>query len=163
MGLAEKFHRVTRALCYRGAFAVLILMVIVITIDVTGRYVFASPLHGAQDIVGMALFTLFVLILPYSFRGDFHVRMDLLYSHFPGWAQRIANIFGALGAAIFAGALVFQTFVNIPRFYTLGAGTLEVGILFWPFNVLLLVTSFIMLVSVVLTVFGKQRTTMDDA
>jgi len=150
-------------MCFAGASVVLLFMVAVITIDVSGRYLFNSPLHGGQDVVGMALFTLFVLILPYSFRADFHVRMDLLYTAFPPWGKRLADVFGAAGAAAFAVALIYQTYINIPRFYTLGAGTLEVQIPFWPFNVLLLVSAAIMLVSVVLTILGKQRANGDEA
>lgn len=161
--MVQAFHRATRAMCFAGAFCVLLLMVVVVTIDVSGRYLFNSPLHGGQDIVGMALFTLFVLVLPYSFRGDFHVRMDLLYGEFPPWGKRVADLFGAAGAAAFAVALIYQTWINIPRFFSLGAGTLEVQIPYWPFNVLLLASAAIMIVSVLLTVLGRQRASKDEA
>lgn len=161
--MVRAFHGATRVMCFGGAFVILLFMVAVIAIDVSGRYLFNAPLHGGQDIVGMALFTLFVLILPYSFRGDFHVRMDLLYSAFPPWAKRVADIFGAAGAFAMSVALIYQTYVNIPRFYQLGAGTLEVQIPFWPFNVLLLASSVILLVSVVLTIVSKRPENGNEA
>src|SRR3546814_3134547 len=100
-------------------------MTAVITVDVVGRYLFGAPLSGGQDIVGMALFMLFVLILPYSFRGDYHVRMDLIYGVLPGWAKGVADLCGGAAAAIFAAALVYQAYVNIPHFYRVGSGTLK--------------------------------------
>ncbi|MBM3559231.1 MAG: TRAP transporter small permease [Alphaproteobacteria bacterium] len=157
MKLEGSFHRATGSLFFWGGVVLLMLMTVVISIDAIGRYVFNSPLEGAQDIVGVSLFTLFLIILPHSFFGDYQIRMDLFYARMPGWVRTVADLVGAAGALVLATVLAWQAWENIPMFYVNHAGTLNVKIPYWPFNVVMLGTGVLLLVSVLLCVATGAR------
>ncbi|MGE0256068.1 MAG: TRAP transporter small permease [Alphaproteobacteria bacterium] len=157
MGFAGPFHRATGVLFFWGGTALLLLMTVVISIDAIGRYLFSAPLEGAQDVVGVSLFTLFLIVLPHSFFGDYQIRMDLFYARMPKWGRIVADWVGAAGALTLAAVLASQAWENIPLFYQNGAATLNVKIPYWPFNVIMLGTGVVLFVSVLLCVATGAR------
>ena len=71
--------RFTRHLFVFGSIASFMAMVLLIASDTILRYFFNAPIFGAQEIVGLGLLIAFLLALPHSWHGNYHVRMDLLY------------------------------------------------------------------------------------
>lgn len=65
------------------AALMVLLMMTVTTIDVTGRYLFNSPLRGAFEITEFALAALIFLGLPLATATDEHIRVDLLDALMP--------------------------------------------------------------------------------
>ena len=81
----------------------LIAEVVVILIDVTGRY-FGAPLTGAQDITQMSMLVLVFGGMALCDRQGGHIAVDVFERAFPGWLIRLGDLAAALvGAAIFAG------------------------------------------------------------
>jgi TRAP-type C4-dicarboxylate transport system permease small subunit len=81
----------------------LITEVVVILIDVVGRY-FHAPLLGAQDIstMGMVLIVFGGMALCDKIGG--HISVDIFENAMPSWMIRLGDILSALlGAAIFLG------------------------------------------------------------
>jgi len=150
MRLVGPFHRATGVLFFWGGLFLLMVMTIVISIDAVGRYVFNSPMQGAQDIVAVSLLTLFLITLPHSFFGDYQIRMDLFYARMPDWARKVADWIGAAGALVLAGILASQGWENIALFYHNGAATLNVKIPYWPFNVVMFATGVLLFVSILM-------------
>ncbi|MCB1336700.1 MAG: TRAP transporter small permease [Maritimibacter sp.] len=81
----------------------LITQVVVILVDVVGRY-FGAPLKGAQDISEMAMVLIVFGAMALCDRVGGHVSVDLFENAMPRWMIRAGDIASALiGAAIFLG------------------------------------------------------------
>lgn len=81
----------------------LIVEVVIILIDVIGRY-FGSPLRGAQDISTMGLVLIVFGGMALCDRLGGHISVDIFESAFPDWMNRAGDFISALvGAAIFGG------------------------------------------------------------
>lgn len=80
----------------------LVFILVVVVIDVTGRY-FGSPLYGALDLVQMA--AVFVVFggMAYCDRYGRHISVDLLENYFSKGVNRFLTVVGNMvGAVIFA-------------------------------------------------------------
>ena len=81
----------------------LVVEVVVILVDVVGRY-FNAPLRGAQDISQMALVITVFGGMALCDRVGGHIAVDLFEKSFPAWLNRAADLISALlGASIFIG------------------------------------------------------------
>lgn len=81
----------------------LITEVVVILIDVTGRY-FGAPLTGAQDITQMAMVVLVFGGMALCDRQGGHIAVDIFERAMPLWMIRVTDFLAAvIGALIFAG------------------------------------------------------------
>jgi TRAP-type C4-dicarboxylate transport system permease small subunit len=81
----------------------LITQVVVILVDVIGRY-FGAPLRGAQDISTMTMVLVVFGGMALCDRLGGHISVDLLESRMPRWMIRAGDFLSAvLGAVIFLG------------------------------------------------------------
>lgn len=69
---------VSKGLFALAAYICLPLILVLIGIDVTLRYVFNVPLIWAQEASTMALFMAIILAIPESWRRNVHIRADFL-------------------------------------------------------------------------------------
>ncbi len=75
--------------------------VLVIVVDVTGRY-FGRPLLGAQDLTQMAMVILVFGGMALCDRLGGHIAVDVFEPRFPPWLNRLGDVASALlGAVIF--------------------------------------------------------------
>jgi len=92
----------TRLSAFIGTLG-LITQVVVILVDVVGRY-FGHPLTGAQDISQMAMVVLVFGAMALCDKVGGHISVDLFENVMPGWMIRTSDTVSALlGAAIFLG------------------------------------------------------------
>jgi len=89
-------------------YLVFIIMVIT-TIDVTARYVFNRPLLWGW-LTNRLLFGVFILFAGvYTlFKGE-HIRIEILYDHFPPGLKKIARWISLAAMTSFLSVLVWQT------------------------------------------------------
>lgn len=81
----------------------LIAQVLVILIDVVGRY-FGAPLKGAQDISTMAMVVLVFGGMALCDRLGGHIAVDIFEKSMPEWMIRVGDVISALlGGLIFLG------------------------------------------------------------
>jgi len=81
----------------------LIFEVIVILVDITGRY-FGHPLIGAQDMSQMAMVIVVFGGMALCDKLGGHIAVDVFEHYFAGWLNRSTDIISALiGCVIFAG------------------------------------------------------------
>ena len=99
--IAEKAGKIT---CY----LVFIIMVIT-TVDVIARYAFNQPLLWGW-LLNRQLFGVFILFAGvYTlFKGE-HIRIEILYDHFPRGLKSVARWIGLLAFISFIGVLVWQS------------------------------------------------------
>ena len=84
---------VSRGLFILSAYICLPLILVLIGVDVTLRYVFNAPLIWAQEASTMALFMAIILALPESWRRNVHIRADFLTAMMrPGLNAALARL-----------------------------------------------------------------------
>ena len=100
---------VERAL-YLGAALALAAMMVSISADALGRYLFDRPIRGVYEVNEMYLLTATVyLSIARAQRLDEHIAVDSIYRTMPAWARRLSRGIGrALAAALFA-AVAYKT------------------------------------------------------
>ena len=98
--IAEKSAKIT---CYL-VFAIMVIT----TADVVARYVFNQPLVWGW-LLNRQLFGVFILFAGvYTlFKGE-HIRIEILYDHFPQRLKTVARWIGLLAFISFIGVLVWQ-------------------------------------------------------
>ena len=98
--IVEKSARITSYLVF--------IMMLVTTLDVVARYVFNRPLLWGW-LLNRQLFGIFILFAGvYTlFKGE-HIRIEILYDHFPPRAKKVAKLIGLLAFFSFMGVLVWQ-------------------------------------------------------
>jgi TRAP-type mannitol/chloroaromatic compound transport system permease small subunit len=98
--IVEKSARITSYLVF--------IMMLVTTLDVVARYVFNRPLLWGW-LLNRQLFGIFILFAGvYTlFKGE-HIRIEILFDHFPPGAKKVAKLIGLLAFVSFMGVLVWQ-------------------------------------------------------
>ena len=100
-----RLEGVARRLFSVAAIIIVPSITLLITADAVMRYAFERPIAWAQDISGLGLFVLFCAGLPYSWYGNFHVRMDLIYDMMPDLARKLVDTLSVIAAVGFSGTL----------------------------------------------------------
>jgi TRAP-type C4-dicarboxylate transport system permease small subunit len=90
MGLAGAVRKISRISFYIGSGLLFVIMILV-TIDVTGRFFFNSPLLGSLEITEFLLAGAVLLGLAYTqdLRGN--VDLELFYNRFPKGMQKFCD------------------------------------------------------------------------
>ena len=98
--VVEKSAKIT---CY-----LVFIIMLVTTLDVVARYVFNHPLLWGW-LLNRQLFGIFILFAGvYTlFKGE-HIRIEIVYDHFPNRVKKIARWIGLLAFISFMGVLVWQ-------------------------------------------------------
>lgn len=128
-------------------------MTLVIGFDVILRMAIGQPIRGAHDVVGLSLLTLFLLGLPHSWRGGHHVRMDMFYRVMSKAAGRLVDIFAGLAALTFAVMLAYQAFSYVPTLITRNAGSMLLGVPYWPFAISIGVSAILFAIAVLMDLY----------
>src|SRR5262245_54839106 len=108
----DRLEHATRTLFLVACVIALPSIALLITVDTILRYAFSAPLAWSQDAVGVALFLLFCAGLPYSWYGDFHVRMDMIYVQLPSRARLVVDLIGIVAALVFGTLLAYRAVLS---------------------------------------------------
>lgn len=155
------FERALRFSFTASMVVLLAAMTIMIGMDVILRLVVGMPIRGVHDLVGLGLLLLFVLALPYSWRGDFHVRMDMLYGRYGPGMKRFVDLLTALAAGTFALLLAYQAARYIPHMIKVQSSSVTLGVLYWPFTIAIMVSAAIFALSILIEtalLFRRKKT-----
>jgi TRAP-type mannitol/chloroaromatic compound transport system permease small subunit len=97
-------NRAARIICY-----VVLLMMGITALDVVARYVFNNPLLWGW-LLNRQLFGVFILFAGvYTMSTRDHIRIEILYDHFPPKGKRVARWIALASFVSFMGVLVWQT------------------------------------------------------
>jgi TRAP-type mannitol/chloroaromatic compound transport system permease small subunit len=97
-------ERMGKIVCY------LVFIIMMITaLDVTARYVFNHPLLWGW-LTNRLLFGVFILFAgAYTLRKGEHIRIEIVYDHFPPKVKAVARWISLAAMCSFLGVLVWQT------------------------------------------------------
>ena len=121
------------------AAAVLGIMMINTVADVFGRYFFLSPIEGTFELVGMMLVIAGSLGLGYCQLNEGNIRITVISDLLPYRGQSIIFLIAYIIAAVVSGMICWQGGLRAWEyiFKELGGTTVTLGLVFWPFMMLL--------------------------
>jgi TRAP-type C4-dicarboxylate transport system permease small subunit len=117
-----------------AAFVFLPIIVLVIAVDVVGRYFFNHPFQWSQEVATLALLLLFVAAIPFATAADGHVRTETLYERYSPRQRSIADAVSALCGAVFMGVVAIWQIRELPGLYQRGEGAEFINISYWPIS-----------------------------
>ena len=117
-----------------AAFVFLPLIVVVIAVEVVGRYFFSHPFQWSQDIATLALLMLFVAAIPFTTASNGHVRTETLYEMYSPRIRALTDAVGALCGALFMGVVAYWQFHELPGMMARDEGAEFINIPYWPIS-----------------------------
>ena len=134
--------------------SILFIMMLLTFVDVTGRYIFNSPLPALHEIISFMMPGLIFCILPLVCSKEEHVTIDLLDAFVPKRVKRLQAIFVNL---ISSGAMFFLAWRLAEKSAThfeYGEVTDDLYLILWPFSLLIAVLSAIAAIALLSNTFS---------
>lgn len=122
---------------YFSAFILYPFMVLIITVDVGGRFLFNSPLSWGTEGSGLVQIMAIFLACAAVDASDAHIRLDILYENFKPRTQTLVNLLTCVVAGIWVGILTSRSFTEIFVSYDMLESGMDVTIPFWPIRVVM--------------------------
>lgn len=125
--------KLSRGLHWVGVYIGIPVLIVILSIDVSLRYIFNSPLIWGSEVSALILSIVFFASLPQITGAGGHIRMDMLYRLMGPRMKGITDAATGLCGAIFAMLLVWQSFKSAIEMYRWGEGAEMIDIPYWPF------------------------------
>jgi TRAP-type transport system small permease protein len=135
--------------------SILFIMMLLTFVDVTGRYIFNSPLPALHEIISFMMPGLIFCILPLVCSKEEHVTIDLLDAFVPKRVKRLQAIFVNL---ISSGAMFFLAWRLAEKsaaHFEYGEVTDDLYLILWPFSLLIAVLSAIAAIALLSNTFNN--------
>jgi TRAP-type C4-dicarboxylate transport system permease small subunit len=110
----QGLHVASGALNWIGAI-VLFAMVLLVTADVTGRYVLNRPVTGSNDFIVLMMIVVVFCGLAYCATLDRHVRVDVIYGWLPRRIQENLDSVTSAISTLILGLITWQVGVRVWR------------------------------------------------
>jgi TRAP-type transport system small permease protein len=108
-------------------------LVVLVTLDVTLRYVFNSPLQWARDVNGLLLLVTIFCTLPHAWDRAAHIRMEVFYARFSPEKRRRADVLSSLTGVLLFGAIAVQAARFVPFMMQTRETGEDLEFVLWPF------------------------------
>jgi len=103
-----------------AAGIVLFLLMVVVTVDVIGRYIFSAPLHGSFEYIQIGMAVLVFLALPAVVARDENVQVEVFQVLIPKPVRRFALIFGFAISVVAVAVLAWVCYLRASSFHASG-------------------------------------------
>ena len=139
---------------------VLIGLVCLTFCDVTLRYLFSSPITGAQDLIAMGMVIVFFFALPLTSRVNGHIVVDLLPEFSNDYFNLLRDAFVKLLTLSIFGFLAWEVAIRAEESAIMGEATNMIEIPYRPFFYVLvtgrLINAIILVFETALLLFGER-------
>ena len=139
---------------------VLIGLVCLTFCDVTLRYLFSSPITGAQDLIAMGMVIVFFFALPLTSRVNGHIVVDLLPEFSNDYFNLLRDAFVKLLTLSIFGFLAWEGAIRAEESAIMGEATNMIEIPYRPFFYVLvtgcLINSIILIFETALLLLGER-------
>jgi len=122
-----------------GAVACIMLFVMMLLtfIDVGGRYVFASPLPAAYELISLIMPAVIFCALPYVGYKENHVTIDLLDTFLSEGAKRWQGLVVNLFSTVVLGFISYRLYARFLDHKRFDEVTDELHLSLWPFSLIM--------------------------
>ena len=126
-------QKISRGLHWAGVYISIPALILILSADVSLRYIFNSPLIWGSEVSALILLLVFFASLPQVTAIQGHIRMDMLYRLMSPKVKGITDAATGLCGAIFAVLLAYQSFRSTIEMYRWQEGAEMIDIPYWPF------------------------------
>ena len=136
---------------------IVLFIVLFSVINIIGRGLLNQPFNAYFDLMGQSVPLIAFMGLSYCQRDGGHIRMDLLIGRFSGrllWT--VEAISGLLTFALIT-LLAYGAWLHAERSLTLGDSTEDIGLIIWPFKLVLVVMFGVLLARLFIQLWGYAR------
>ena len=117
--------------------------------EVIGRYVFNSPTNWVHESTFLMFGMQYMIAGAFAYRGESHVRVDLLYTHLsPRW-KAICDVIGSVFVFLFVAVMLWTGWTFAEQATAIGEVSFtEWGIQYWPVKLTIPIGAALLLLQV---------------
>lgn len=143
--IIDKLGRASLLLSYVGA-ATLFLMMILVTIDVLGRYLFNCPILGVYEVTELSMVILVYSFLAHTQSRKAHIVVDelILFGHMP---ERVRFFINILNHSAYLVMMLLFAWTGVKRaleFIDVGQTSMNLKLPYAPFTLFLVLGCLVM-------------------
>lgn len=113
--------------------------------EVVGRYVFNSPTNWVHESAFLLFGMQYMIAGAYAYRGESHVRVDLVYSHLSKRGKALCDLIGSVFFFIFIGTMLVTGWIFASQSMQAGEVSFtEWGIQYWPVKLMIPIGALLM-------------------
>jgi TRAP-type mannitol/chloroaromatic compound transport system permease small subunit len=106
--------------------------------EVIGRYVFNSPTNWVHESTFLMFGMQYMVAGAYAYRGESHVRVDLLYTHLSPRAKAVCDVIGSVFVFFFLAVMAWTGWTFASQAMAMGEVSFtEWGIQYWPVKLMI--------------------------
>lgn len=139
-----------------GILFCLPLLALIVFIDVILRYFFKAPLSWGMEANGVLLFLVFLFSISACWDAGKHIKMELLYEHFPRRIRRISDIITVITGVFVFSILGIQGIREIPYLIRTNETMQDLPLPIWPLKVVLAIVCFLFCASLIIKPFSRK-------
>lgn len=136
---------------------VILLLVLMATANVLGRWLFARPISGYIDWVEQAMAFMAFLGISYTQREGGHIRMDIVVGHIHGRLLWLVEFFSTLFILAVTLVLIYGSWLHFYRAFTIGDSSLDINLPTWPAKLVVPVAFSVLALRLLLQLWGYLR------
>jgi TRAP-type C4-dicarboxylate transport system permease small subunit len=157
LSLADQiFYRLESLLTFLGGIVIL-LLVLLATANILGRWILSMPINGYVDWVEQAMAFFAFLGISYTQRDGGHIRMDILVSHLHGRLLWCVELFSTIITLIITLVLIYGSWLHFYRAWSIGDSSLDINLPTWPAKLVVPVSLTILALRLLLQIWGYLR------
>ena len=131
----------------------LVILMLLTTADVAGRYFFNNPLSGALELSEYFMAVVIMLGLAYTASVRGHIKIELLISHWPPRVQAALDSIGCLIGAVVAALIVWQGALGALDSLRVGLVSDILAVPAFPFHFLIPLGAFVLCLVLIVQFF----------
>ncbi|MBW9261966.1 MAG: TRAP transporter small permease [Candidatus Thiodiazotropha sp. (ex. Lucinisca nassula)] len=157
LSLADRlFFKLESLLNLIGGITI-ILLVILATINVLGRWLFSMPIDGYVDWVEQTMAFIAFLGIAYTKRLGGHIRMDILIGQLHGRLLWFAELVSVVLMLLVTLVLIYGSYLHFWRAYDIGDSSLDINLPTWPAKLVVPFALSVLALRLILQIWGYAR------
>ena len=136
---------------------IVLFIVLFSVINIIGRGLLNQPFNAYFDLMGQSVPLIAFMGLSYCQRDGGHIRMDLLIGRFSGRLLWIVEAISSVLTFALITLLAYGAWLHAERSITLGDSTEDIGLIIWPFKLVLVVMFIVLLARLSIQLWGYAR------
>lgn len=136
---------------------IVLFIVLFSVINIIGRGLLNQPFNAYFDLMGQSVPLIAFMGLSYCQRDGGHIRMDLLIGRFSGRLLWTVEAISSLLTFALITLLTYGAWLHAERSLTLGDSTEDIGLIIWPFKLVLVIMFGVLLARLFIQLWGYAR------
>lgn len=136
---------------------IVLFIVLFSVINIIGRGLLNQPFNAYFDLMGQSVPLIAFMGLSYCQRDGGHIRMDLLIGRFSGRLLWTVEAISSLLTFVLITLLAYGAWLHAERSLTLGDSTEDIGLIIWPFKLVLVIMFGVLLARLFIQLWGYAR------